>query len=314
MTSPLTSIIIVNWNVRDLLERCLESIQRSAAGMAHEIIVVDNASQDGSAEMVRERFPRTIVLENPSNLGFSKGNNQALAWSTAPYLLLLNPDAEIQGDGLPLMTRHMETHPEVGILGPQLLNPDGTVQSSRRRFPTLATAFLESTVLQEWFPRNRVLSRYYMLDLPNQEEAEADWVVGACMMVRREAYQEAGPLDEGFFMYSEELDWCYRIKGLGWKVVHFPSAKVIHHEGRSSGQVVPQRHIRFQASKVRFFRKHHGRFKAELLRRFLLATYAYQWAREGFKWLLGHKRPLRAQRLAAYRQVLRSGLRGTADD
>ena len=314
MTSPLTSIIIVNWNVRDLLERCLESIQRSAAGMAHEIIVVDNASQDGSAEMVRERFPRAILLENPSNLGFSKGNNQALAWSTAPYLLLLNPDAEIQGDGLPLMTRHMETHPEVGVLGPQLLNPDGTVQSSRRRFPTLATAFLESTALQEWFPRNSVLSRYYMLDLPDQEEAEADWVVGACMMVRREAYQEAGPLDEGFFMYSEEMDWCYRIKGLGWKVVYFPCAKVIQHEGKSSGQVVPQRHIRFQASKVRFFRKHHGRFKAESLRRFLLATYAYQCAREGFKWLIGHKRPLRAQRLAAYRQVIRSGLRGATDD
>lgn len=281
--------------------------------MPHEIIVVDNASRDGSAQMVRERFPGATLLENASNLGFSRGNNQALALSAAPFILLLNPDAQIQGDGLPLIVRHMEAHPEVGVVGPQLLNSDGTVQSSRRRFPTMATAFLESTVLQEWFPRNCVLSRYYMLDLPDDEEAEVDWVVGACMMVRREAYQEAGPLDEGFFMYSEELDWCYRMKGLGWKVAYFPSAQVVHHEGKSSEQIVPQRHIRFQASKVRFFRKHHSRFRARSLRWFLLATYAYQWLREGLKWLIGHKRPLRAQRMAAYRQVLRSGLRGNGD-
>jgi GT2 family glycosyltransferase len=287
-------------------------VERSAAGMPHEVIVVDNASSDGSAQMVRDRFPGAILLENDSNLGFSRGNNQALAVTAAPFILLLNPDAQIQGDSLPLMVRHMEARPEVGVLGPQLLNPDGTVQSSRRRFPTLATGFVESTVLQQWFPRNRVLSRYYMLDLPDDEEAEVDWVVGACMMVRREAYREAGPLDEGFFMYSEELDWCYRIKGVGWNVAYFPSARVVHHEGKSSEQIVPQRHIRFQTSKVRFFRKHHGRFQARLLRAFLLATYVYQWAREGLKWIIGHRRPLRARRLAAFRQVLRSGLRETA--
>ena len=308
MTSPLTSIIIVNWNVRDLLERCLESIQRSAAGMAHEIIVVDNASQDGSAEMVRERFPRAIVLENPSNLGFSKGNNQALAWSAAPYLLLLNPDAEIQGDGLPLMTRYMETHPEVGVLGPQLLNPDGTVQSSRRQFPTLATAFLESTVLQQWWPDNKALRAYYMRDTSDDETQDIDWGVGACLTVRRKITEQIGLLDETFFMYSEEMDWCYRIKQAGWGIVYLPAAEVTHYGGQSSKQVIAAQHIHFQRSKIRFFRKHWGALAGTLVRGFLLLNYLYQLVMESLKWAVGHKRPLRAERIRAYSQVLRSGL------
>jgi hypothetical protein len=153
-----------------------------------------------------------------------------------------------------------------------------------------------------------------MADTPTasgEEVQQVDWLVGACLLVRREAYEQVGGLDEGFFMYSEELDWCRRVKQAGWQVVYFPGATVIHHEGKSSEQVVPARHIHFQSSKVRYFRKHHGPVQAELLRWFLLATYVYQWAREGFKWLVGHKRPLRAERLRAYGQVLRSGLRSS---
>lgn len=310
------SVIVVSWNVRDLLRRCLQSILAAGDGGAPartvEILVVDNASADGSAAMVQAEFPTVRLIANDRNRGFTAANNQGLAASQGRYLLLLNPDAELMDGALAEMVGCMEAHPEAGVLGPQLLYPDGSVQSSRRRFPTLATALVESTVVQEWWRDNRVLRRYYMLDTPPApgEPQPVDWLVGACLLVRRAAYEQVGGLDEGFFMYSEELDWCRRIKGAGWQVLYLPTARVIHHEGKSSEQVVPARHIHFQSSKVRYFRKHHGRLTAELLRGFLLATYLYQAAREGLKWLVGHKRPLRAERLRAYGQVLRSGLRG----
>ncbi|MBI3286558.1 MAG: glycosyltransferase family 2 protein, partial [Chloroflexi bacterium] len=134
-------------------------------------------------------------------------------------------------------------------------------------------------------------------------------LVGACLTIRRSAWEEVGPLDEGFFMYSEELDWCYRAKGHGWQIVYYPRARVVHHEGKSSEQVLPLRHIHFQRSKLRFFRKHHGRWRAGLLRWYLLLNYGYQLLVEGLKGILGHKRALRQQRVAAYWSVLRSGLK-----
>lgn len=304
------TVIIVSWNVRALLHRCLYSISR--CNLSLEVIVVDNASGDGSAEMVRAEFPHVQLLVNDENRGFTAANNQGLAESQARYLLLLNPDTEVVGDALAIMIRYMDDHPEVGALGPQLRYPDGSLQSSRRRFPTLATALVESTVVQEWWTGNRILQRYYMLDTPDDAIQPVDWVVGACLLVRREAYEQVGGLDEGFFMYSEELDWCRRIKDAGWTLVYLPTATVIHHEGKSSEQVVPARHIHFQTSKVRYFRKHQGSFQAGIVRWFLLASYVYQLVREGFKWLVGHKRPMRQERIGAYLQVLRSGLRGDA--
>lgn len=302
------SVIIVSWNVRELLRRCLSSVFDSE-GPELEVIVVDNASQDGSAALVHQDFPQARLIQNRENLGFTKANNQALAESLGRYLLLLNPDTEVVGQALTTMVSYMDAHHGVGALGPKLLNPDGSVQSSRRRFPTLTTAFLESTILQRWFPKSEALRRYYLLDRPEDEEQEVDWVVGACLLIRRKALEETGPLDEDYFMYSEELDLCYRLKKKGWKVVYLPQAQVIHHEGKSSEQVIPARHIHFQRSKVLFFRKHFGIWQSELLRFFLLLSYVYQWLEEAGKWLLGHKRPLRRARMSAYWQVLRSGLR-----
>jgi GT2 family glycosyltransferase len=207
------------------------------------------------------------------------------------------------------MVAYMDRQPEVGALGPQLRYPGGRLQSSRRRFPGLTTALVESTIVQEWSPDNRILRRYYMVDTPDNATQDVDWVVGACLLVRREVYAQVGGLDEAFFMYSEELEWCRRMKDAGWRIVYLPTATVIHHEGKSSEQVVPARHIHFQTNKVRYFHKHHGRLQAEALRWYLLSTYIFQSAREGLKWIVGHKRPLRAERLRAYRQVLRSGLR-----
>ncbi len=314
------SIIIVSWNVRDLLRQCLSSAFEARGPMAAdippaasveprtEVIVVDNASTDGSPDMVRAEFPHVRLVANGENRGFTAANNQGLALSQGRMLLLLNPDTEVVGDALATMVRYMDAHPEVGALGPQLRYPDGSLQPSRRRFPTFATALVESTVIQEWWADNRILRRYYMADTPDDAIQPVDWLVGACLLVRRPVYEQVGGLDEGFFMYSEEMDWCRRFKAAGWQVVYLPTATIIHHEGRSSEQVIPARHIHFQTSKVRYFHKHYGTLQAEALRWFLLATYVYQLAREGFKWLVGHKRPLRAERMKAYRQVLRSRL------
>ncbi len=305
---PDLSVIIVNWNVRDLLQRCLQSVFASPFAGHLEVIVVDNASTDGSVEMVRAEFPQVRLVANAENRGFPAANNQGLALARGRYVLLLNPDTEVLSDALQTMVAFADGHPDVGVVGPKLLNPDGSVQSSRRRFPTFATALWESTWLQPYAPR-RLLKRYYALDRPDDEIQDVDWVTGAALMARREAVEQVGPLDEGFFMYSEELDWCRRFRGVGWRAVYLPTAQIVHYVGKSSEQVLPARHIHFQTSKVRYFRKYHGPVVAEVLRLFLLGNYLWQMGVEGAKWLLGHKRPLRAERIAAYRQVLRSGLR-----
>jgi N-acetylglucosaminyl-diphospho-decaprenol L-rhamnosyltransferase len=319
------SIVIVSWNVRDLLRRCLDSIlgtgrpktegdaECPASCILHpapsiEILVVDNGSTDGSVEMLRTDFPDVHVVVNAENRGFPAGNNQGLTLAGGRYVLLLNPDTEVVGNALATMVAFADEYPDVGLIGPQLLNLDGSVQSSRRRFPTLATAFFESTWLQPCAPRS-LLERYYVLDHPDDAVLDVDWVQGAALMVRREAIDQIGPMDERFFMYSEELDWCRRFREAGWRVVYLPGAQVIHHAGKSSEQVLPARHVHFQTSKVRYFRKYHGRIAAGLLRLFLLGNYAWQLGVEGLKWLIGHRRPLRAGRIAAYWQVLRSWLR-----
>ena len=299
------SIVILSWNVRDLLRRCLQSV---GGRLALKVIVVDNASSDGSAEMVRAEFPGARLIVNQTNRGYTGGNNDGIAAATGRYVLILNPDTQVIGDALDTLVVYADAHPDVGVVGPQLINPDGGVQSSRRRFPTLITALFESTWLQSIAPRS-VLRHYYVLDQPDDVVQEVDWVMGACLLVRREAIQQVGLLDEGFFMYSEEMDWCRRIKRAGWKIVYLPEARVIHYSGKSSDQVAAQRHIYFQTSKVRYFRKHHGAAAAGVLRVALLTMYAWQLALEAVKGALGHKRPLRRERVRAYWQVLRSGLR-----
>jgi GT2 family glycosyltransferase len=306
------SIVVVSWNVRDLLRQCLRSINAHQLTGKLETIVVDNVSTDGSAEMVRSEFPDVQLIVNAENRGFPAANNQGIAIAQGRYVLILNPDTEVLDDALQTLVAHADANPDVGVIGPQLLNaPDAggrsSVQSSRRRFPTLATAILESTWLQPWAP-HRLLQRYYVRDQPDDVTLDVDWVMGAALLARRKAIEQVGTMDEGFFMYSEELDWCKRFKDAGWRVVYLPTAQIIHYGGKSSDQVVTARHIHFQTSKVRYFYKHHGRVTGELLRWFLLGNYTWQLGLEGLKWLAGHKRALREERVAAYRQVLRSRL------
>ena len=299
------SVVIVNWNVSDLLRRCLYSILNARYSVLIEVIVVDNASTDGSVEMVRAEFLGVHLIANADNRGFPAANNQGIAIARGRYVLLLNPDTELVGDALATMVTFADAHPDVGMVGPQLLYPDGSVQSSRRRFPTLATAFFESTWLQPCAPR-RLLERYEVLDRPDDAVQDVDWLYGAALMARREGVAQVGLMDEDFFMYSEELDWCRRFREAGWRVVYLPTAQIVHYEGKSSEQAVAARHVHFQTSKVHYFRKHHGAAVAEVLRLFLIGNYVWQLGLEAGKWLVGHKRPMRAQRIAAYRQVLRT--------
>lgn len=301
------SIIIVSWNVADLLAACLDSILAGdTTGV--EIIVVDSASADHTVTVIQQRYPQVRLIAQSENLGFVRCNNIGLREARGRYMLLLNPDTEIIDSALAQMVQYMDAHPEIGIIGPQTLNTDGTTQSTRRRFPTLALAFFESTWLQPYAPKH-MLDRYYVTDQPNDGVFEVDWVQGSALMARREVYEQIGGLDEGYIMFSEELDWCRRAKDAGWRAAYLGTAKIIHHGGKSTDQVVARRHIHFQESKLRYFRKFHGPFAASGLRLFLLASYVWQIALEGGKGLLGHKRDLRRERVKQYWQVLRSGLR-----
>lgn len=301
------SVIIVSWNVQPLLRACLHSVAAESGGLALQVIVVDSASSDGSADMVAAEFPWVTLIRCHENVGFPRGNNIGIAAANGRFVLLLNPDTVVHDQALLKMVQYLEAHPAVGVVGAQLLNEDGSVQSSRRRFPTLITGFVESSWLQAWAP-TAVLSHYYAQDLADDQISQVDWVMGACLMTRQPIVQQVGGLDEGYFMYSEELDWCRRIKAAGWQVVYLPTAQVTHFQGKSSDQVVAQRHIYFNRAKLRYYRKYHGRLAATLLRLFLLCSYVWQIGLEAAKGIVGHKRPLRWQRVKAYWLVLRSGL------
>lgn len=303
---PRLSVVIVAWNVRDLLRACLRSLPLTDPQV--EILVVDSASSDGTPQMVAAEFPTVVLRASAENLGYSRGNNLGLRQARGDYLLVLNPDTEVVGNALLEMCAYLDAHPQVGVLGPQLMHADGTPQATRRRFPTLATAFFESTWAQALAPRS-LLDHYYARDLPPAEPADVDWLVGAALLLRRAAYAQAGGFDEGFFMYSEELDLCRRLKAAGWRIVQLPSARLVHHEARSSAQVPAATHIRFNTSKVRYFQRYHGALAAEVLRLWLLLNFTGQLLLEAVKGALGHKRELRAARVKAYREVLRSGLK-----
>jgi len=305
------SIIIVSWNVAELLAACLDSISANVSPLRAEIIVVDSASTDGTVNILSERYPQVHVLPQTENLGFTRCNNIGLQAASGRYLMLLNPDTEVIGDALSQLVGYLDKQPDVGIVGPHTLNSDGTTQSTRRRFPDLLTGFFESTWLQPYAPKS-LLDWYYMNNGAGDDAIlDVDWMQGSALVSRREVYEQIGGLDEGYVMYSEEVDWCRRAKDAGWRVVYVGTAQIIHHGGKSTEQVTARSHVYFQQSKLRYFRKYHGRLAAQTLRLFLFMNYVWQLGLEAGKALVGHKRMLRIERMKAYWQVLRSGLKVT---
>ncbi|MDX2077998.1 MAG: glycosyltransferase family 2 protein [bacterium] len=305
---PDVSIIIVSWNVAQLLQDCLQSVYDTVKQLSLEVIVVDSASSDNTVQMIQAHFPQVKLMAQTENVGFTRGNNIGLASAMGRNMFLLNPDTVVLGDTITQMVAYLDEHPKIGIVGPHTFNTDMTHQSTRRRFPTIGTAFFESTWLEGFAPR-KLLDRYYARDLADNAVGEVDWVQGSALMARREVYDQIGGLDVGYVMFWEELDWCKRAKLAGWGVTYLGTSKLIHHGGKSTDQAGARKHIYFQESKLRYYKKFHGGGFALLLRFFLLLNYSWQIMVEGIKALLGSKRTMRRQRISLYWQVLRSGLK-----
>lgn len=278
LAQPLDlSIIVVNWNVRARLAECLASIERQAGELSMETWVVDNGSTDGSAELVERRFPWVKLLVNEENRGYARANNQALRRAQGRYLLLLNPDAVILDDALAAMLDFMDRHPEAGAVGCRLLNSDGSLQTSSYSFPTLLTILASTYQLKRLLPLEplrrsflgRVLGGRFGHLSRHERVRSVDFVTGACMMVRREAVEQVGLLDENFFLYAEEIDWCRRMKRAGWKIYFTPQAQAIHYLGQSSRQLGEALALLYR-SRCYYFRKHHGRLALFLLRLIVL--------------------------------------------
>ena len=265
------TIIIVNWNTRDLLGDCLRSIYETVRDVAFEVIVVDNASGDGSIAMIREEFPGVRIIENTENRGFSAANNQAFAIMRGLYALLLNSDTILTEGAVHELFSFMEGNAEAAMAGGQLLNRDGSRQNSIANYPTLLSLLMNLPLLEILFPGRYPSKRY-----EHKGPLAVESVIGACMIVRREAMDEVGVLDEGYFFFFEETDWAHRMSSAGWKIYHVPSARIYHLQGMSIGRDVRSR-ILFYRSRYRFFGKWKGSPYNRAVRSVIIARLTVNW-------------------------------------
>jgi GT2 family glycosyltransferase len=258
----LLSIIIVSYNVRDFLAQTLRSVQKATRSISTEIFVVDNHSEDGSAHLVASEFSEVQLIRNTKNVGFARANNQALVRARGRFLVLLNPDTIVQEDTFQTLIQFFDTHPDAGMVGCKILNPDGTLQlACRRSFPTPWVAFTKLVGLGTLFPKSRWFGRYNLTYLDPDQTTEVDAISGSFMMVRREVVGQVGLLDERFFMYGEDLDWCYRVKQAGWKIYYVPSTKIVHYKGASSEKSDRDTLVLFYRAMLQFVQKHfRGRY------------------------------------------------------
>ena len=258
---PVLSIVIVSWNVREDLRECLQSLLREEGSRLEsgeiEIIVVDNASTDGTAKMIEREFPQVKLLVNLQNLGYTKANNIGINHSRGKYILLLNPDTIVHQGALQALIDCAESHPEAGIIGAKLLNPDGSVQRSARSFPDIGAGLFRNTFLGRLFPNNPFVRRYLLADFGYDEVREVDWVSGAAMLVRRDLIERIGGLDERFWAYCEDVDLCWRAWQAGYKVLFCPNAVITHKVGRSSDQRLVPSLIQHHKSMWLFYLKNY---------------------------------------------------------
>ncbi len=266
------SVVIVSWNTRELLAQCLASIVASdsprADGLSLEVVVVDNASADGSAQMVRQRFPAVRLLANTENVGFARANNQAIPCCSGRHVLLLNPDTVVAPGALTALVTFLDEHPRAGAAGARLINADASLCPSCQPAPSLPREFWRLFHLDDLWP----LSRYHMERWDTTTPREVEVAGGACLMLRRETLDQVGLLDEDYFIYSEEVDLCYRLRRAGWQLWWVPQAIVTHYGGQSTRQVARAMFLRLYQGKVLYFRKNHGRGAAHLYKGLLLAA------------------------------------------
>lgn len=252
------SIIIVNYNTRELLKQVIESIKATVKRVEYEIIVVDNASKDGSVEMVRESFPKILLIDNSENLGFSKANNIGIKRSSGRYVLILNSDTVMVDNCIEDCVNYMDRDSSIGALGCKIVLRDGTLDKAcKRGFPTPEASLFYMLKLDKLYPNSERFGKYNLTYLSEDEINEVDSLVGAFMMVKREAINKVGLLDEDFFMYGEDIDWCYRIKEAGYKNIYYPKAKIIHYKRESSKKRRFMTIYEFHRAMYLFYHKHY---------------------------------------------------------
>lgn len=269
------SIVIVGWNVRDLLRNCLDSVYKQTKGISFEVIYIDNASRDGSIEMVKDNFPETIIIANTTNKGFVKANNQGFEIAQGRYVLLLNSDTVILDNAIAKTITFADAHTEAAAVGCKILNPDKTLQPvTCFMFPSILNMLLSSTYLYKIFPRNKFFGRELMTWWDKNEVREVDVVTGCYMLVRSEAMKQVGVLDERYFIYAEETDWCYRFKERGWKVLFTPEPEIIHYGGQTTKKAAAKFRLQFSGSILIFMRLHRNIFSF-LLARLIMAFFLF---------------------------------------
>ena len=255
----MVSVIIVSWNARDYLLQCLSSLTADACRYPMEIIVVDNASSDGSPECVKKQFPQVRLIQNRSNLGFAKANNLGVAASAGRYLCLINSDVKVLKDCISRLVDYCEQHTHAGMVGPRILGGDGQLQRSCRGFPSLWNMFCRALALDTMFPGNRLFTGYSLTHWPQDDLRPVDILSGCFWLVRKKALNWVGSLDETFFMYGEDLDWCKRFWSKRWRVIYVPTAEAIHYGGASSSNAPLRFFIERQRADLQYWRKHHSR-------------------------------------------------------
>lgn len=252
------SVIVVNWNTRDILHDCLASVYSTTKNITFEVIVVDNASSDGSVDMIKSKFPNVMLIENVENHGFAAANNQGISIARGRFLLLLNSDTVILDNAIAKTVSFADTNPETAVIGCRVLNPDRTLQPTGFMFPSLLNMLLSTTYVYKLFPKNRFFGRERMTWWNRDDVRDVDVVTGCYMLVRKKAIEEIGLLDECFFVYGEETDWCYRFRQAGWKILFTPGAEIVHLGGQSSKQMASQMTLQVRGSILQFMHKHYS--------------------------------------------------------
>lgn len=302
--SPDLSVVIVNWNTIDMLGDCLLSVRAGFAGLKTQTIVVDNASEDGSPDMVARDFPEVELIRSGTNLGFAAGNNLGFRSARGRYVLLLNSDTVVRGDVLARSVDYLDAHRDVGAMGCRVLNTDGSVQLTCSMFPSLLNQFLQATGLWK-LRRPRFFGRFLMTDWQRDTERDVEVISGCYLMLRREVLDQVGALDEDFFFFGEETDWCRRIAQAGWRLVFAPVGEIVHHGGGSARKLSYRRDVLLTGAKVRLHRKHGGWWSAALC--WVIAA-GFNFSRAAF-WSLGalvRGGDGRRNRARHFRQVVRA--------
>ncbi|MCE9594885.1 MAG: glycosyltransferase family 2 protein [Planctomycetes bacterium] len=274
------AVVIPSWNTRELLAECLRSLEASTPP-PREIVVIDNASRDGSAVAVRREFPRVALLENRENLGYTRACNQGLAASRAKYVLLLNADARLERDTLAKLVDFLEREPAYGAVAPRLENPDGSLQRSIMRLPGWRTPLFFATPFERWFPKNSELARYFAVDFDYDRDADVEQPAAACLLVRRATLDKLAGLDERLWLFYSDVDLAARIRSSGERIRYLASARATHHLGRSTRQYADFL-SRWHADRLLYYRAHHGRLAAAWVKACVLFAYGDFVARQTF--------------------------------